>query len=76
MAVISSAKFSVCGIGGTTLRLPGFGRMVKGAMAFEPAKVRSEEEQAAHGVIVHVKDGKPITARGAELLGVPWKENS
>lgn len=48
----------------------------QGAMAFEPAKVRSEEEQAARGVIVHVKDGKPLTARGAELLGVPWKENS
>jgi hypothetical protein len=45
-------------------------------MAFEPAKVRREEEQAARGVIVHVKDGKPLTARGAELLGVPWKENS
>jgi hypothetical protein len=23
-------------------------------------------------VIVHVKDGKPLTAEGARLLGVPW----
>lgn len=22
--------------------------------------------------VVHVKDGKPLTAHGAKLLGVPW----
>lgn len=32
----------------------------------------------ADGLVVHVCDGKPLTAHGAALLGVPWdgeKEN-
>ena len=26
----------------------------------------------ADGLVVHVRNGKPLTAKGAALLGVPW----
>ena len=31
------------------------------------------ESHAEDGLVVHVRDGKPLTAHGAKLLGVPWK---
>jgi len=36
---------------------------------------RSLEYEAAQGKgVVRVKDGKPLTAHGAKLLGVPWPQ--
>ena len=36
---------------------------------------RREEFKAMQGEpVVHVKNGKPLTAYGAKLLGVPWHE--
>ena len=35
--------------------------------------VKREEFEALQGEpVVHVKNGKPLTAQGAKLLGVPW----
>ena len=38
--------------------------------------LRDEIERELHRehVVEHVRDGKPLTAVGARLLGVPWKE--
>ena len=33
---------------------------------------RQEVEMAQGATVIHVKDGKPLTAHGAKLLGVPW----
>jgi hypothetical protein len=32
-----------------------------------------EEYYKEHPPVQHVRDGKPLTAHGAKLLGVPWK---
>ena len=32
------------------------------------------EDSREAGCVQHVKDGKPLTPHGAELLGVPWQE--
>ena len=37
--------------------------------------IRREEFELMQGTTVqHVKDGKPLTALGAKLLGVPWPQ--
>jgi hypothetical protein len=42
--------------------------------AVRAAMVKRIEFQLEQGVAVrHVKDGKPLTAHGAELLGMPWE---
>jgi hypothetical protein len=33
---------------------------------------RQEELKKMGPTVVHVKDGRPLTARGAEMLGVKW----
>jgi hypothetical protein len=45
----------------------------KGRWGLKPPsrKVTGELLEQMHCVL-HVKDGKPLTAHGAELLGVPW----
>lgn len=30
------------------------------------------ESQREVGMVQHVKDGKPLTEKGAQMLGVPW----
>jgi hypothetical protein len=35
---------------------------------------REEFESKQSTPIIHVKDGKPLTAHGARLLGVPWPQ--
>jgi hypothetical protein len=36
------------------------------------ARDRAEEFKNQNPPTVHVKDGKPLTAQGARMLGVPW----
>jgi hypothetical protein len=44
------------------------------AAAVEQMMVRKAEFQEAQGVTVeHVRNGKPLTAHGAKLLGVKWE---
>lgn len=45
--------------------------LIKNAVAVAEHQLFSAENRG----VVHVKDGKPLTAHGAKLLGVPWPQD-
>jgi len=40
------------------------------------AQATAQVMRDANPGVIHVKDGKPLTAKGAQMLGVPWNEDS
>jgi hypothetical protein len=46
------------------------------AVVYRRAEAQIEwEDSRKTGCVEHVRDGKPLTEHGADLLGVPWKED-
>ena len=55
-------------------KILGYSNAVVLGDAIRKQIIRTEyaKAHAADGLIVHVKDGKPLTAEGAKMLGVSW----